>query len=219
MAITPLPTPTPSRNQTEAVFVEAANAFLGALPAFGTEANALASTVNADKVTAAAAALAAAASQTAAAASETAANAVAGAGEWASGTYAKGATAWSPVNFQTYRAKLAHTGAVDPSSSPTNWALVGTFPGTWIFKSSAYTAAAGERIGLNVTGGGFTVTMPASPVTGDAVSFGISGGDATINNVTVGGNGKTIHGDATLIVNKKISSFTLTYNGTEWRVV
>ena len=48
MTITPLPTP-PSRNDPEATFVSRANDFLGALPAFGTEANALAAAVNADK--------------------------------------------------------------------------------------------------------------------------------------------------------------------------
>jgi hypothetical protein len=219
MAITPLPLPTPSRNQTEPVFVAAANAFLAALPAFGTEANALAANVNADQVAATDAANAAAASQTAAAASENAANSVAGAGEWVSGAYAKGATVWSPINFQTYRAKLAHTGAVDPAESPTNWAFVGVFPGTVIFKSSAYTAAAGEQIGLDVSGGGFTITLPSPAILGDAIAFGMSGGDASITNVIIDGNGANINGGATLTVNKKFASFTLTYNGTEWRVV
>lgn len=46
MTITLLPDP-PSRNDAEAVFVEKSNAFLGALPTFGTEANALAVDVNA----------------------------------------------------------------------------------------------------------------------------------------------------------------------------
>jgi hypothetical protein len=46
MSITPLPTP-PSRDQSEATFVNNANAFLGALPAFATEANQLALDVEA----------------------------------------------------------------------------------------------------------------------------------------------------------------------------
>ena len=45
MAITALPTP-PSRQQPEATFVTNANAFLGALPTFVTEANALTAEVN-----------------------------------------------------------------------------------------------------------------------------------------------------------------------------
>jgi hypothetical protein len=59
MAITPLPTP-PSRSQSPATFSTDADAFLGALPAFATEANALATDVNADEISAAAAATAAA---------------------------------------------------------------------------------------------------------------------------------------------------------------
>lgn len=65
MAITPLPTP-PSRSQSPATFSTDADAFLGALPDFATEANALAADVNADEASAAAAAIAAANSATAA---------------------------------------------------------------------------------------------------------------------------------------------------------
>jgi len=54
MSITPLPTP-PSRDQAEATFVNNANAFLGALPTFATEANQLAVDVEAAKTTAEAA--------------------------------------------------------------------------------------------------------------------------------------------------------------------
>lgn len=55
MAITPLPTP-PSRSQSPATFSTDADAFLGALPDFATEANALAADVNADEASAAASA-------------------------------------------------------------------------------------------------------------------------------------------------------------------
>jgi hypothetical protein len=50
MTITPLPTP-PSRNDDAENFTAKGDAFLGALPAFGTEANALAVTVNNDAAT------------------------------------------------------------------------------------------------------------------------------------------------------------------------
>lgn len=64
MAITPLPTP-PSRNDPTN-FSARGDAFLGALPAFATEANALAVDVNADAVSAAADAATAEAAKTAA---------------------------------------------------------------------------------------------------------------------------------------------------------
>lgn len=72
MAITPLP-PAPSRDDP-ANFSTEADAFLGALPDFATEANALAVDVNADAVAAAASASAAATSASNAASSATAAS-------------------------------------------------------------------------------------------------------------------------------------------------
>jgi hypothetical protein len=114
MAITPLPTP-PSRDDPTN-FATRADAFLGALPDFATEANALAVSVNADAVSADADA-------TAAAASAAAATAAANVTKWVSGTtYTEGAVVWSPTNYLTYRRKTTGGGTTDPSSDSTNWA-------------------------------------------------------------------------------------------------
>ena len=114
MAITPLPTP-PSRDDPTN-FATRADAFLGALPDFATEANALAVSVNADAVSADADA-------TAAAASAAAATAAANVTKWVSGTtYTEGAVVWSPTNYLTYRRKSTGGGTTDPSSDSTNWA-------------------------------------------------------------------------------------------------
>ena len=72
MAISPLPTPIPSRQQPEATFSTNADAFLGALPTFVTEANALATDVNTKATNAANSATASANSATASANSATA---------------------------------------------------------------------------------------------------------------------------------------------------
>jgi hypothetical protein len=114
MAITPLPTP-PSRDDPTN-FATRADAFLGALPDFATEANALAVDVNADAVSAAADAADAIA---AAAAAVAAANAT----KWVSGTtYTEGAVVWSPITYLTYRRKSTGGGTTDPSADTTNWA-------------------------------------------------------------------------------------------------
>jgi hypothetical protein len=114
MAITPLPTP-PSRDDPTN-FATRADAFLGALPDFATEANALAVDVNADAVAAAADAADAVA---AAAAATAAANAT----KWVSGTtYTEGAVVWSPITYLTYRRKSTGGGTTDPSADSTNWA-------------------------------------------------------------------------------------------------
>jgi hypothetical protein len=64
----------------------------------------------------------------------------------------------------------------------------------------------------------YTVTMPASPTLGDAYEFKDVNGTATINNVTIAGNGKNIDGASTLVVNTNYASFVLTYTGTQWSV-
>jgi len=105
MTITALPTP-PDRSNPS-TFASLADAFLGALPTFATEANALAVAVNEDAGDAAAAA------------------ASVDAAKWVAGqAYAEGDVAWSPLNFKAYRAKGSTSGTTDPSQDATNWALI-----------------------------------------------------------------------------------------------
>jgi hypothetical protein len=114
MAITPLPTP-PSRDDPTN-FAARGDAFLGALPDFATEANALAVDVNADAV-------AAAAAETAATAAAAAATAAANVTKWVSGTtYTEGVVVWSPITYLSYRRKSTGGGTTDPSADSTNWA-------------------------------------------------------------------------------------------------
>jgi hypothetical protein len=114
MAITPLP-PAPEPGDTPQQFNSKAFAFVDALDTFVTEANAQATTVNTNATTATTKAAEAAAS--ADAASQTA-NVV----QWVTGTsYAAGANVFSPIDFQTYRAKSAFTSNTDPSADLANW--------------------------------------------------------------------------------------------------
>lgn len=156
MAITPLPTP-PSRDDP-ANFATRADAFLGALPDFATEANALAVQVNENATTAAADA-------DIAEASASAALAVAGAELWVSGTtYAIGDAVWSPINLQTYRRKTNGAGTTDPSLDATNWASLGASGGistvttttsatsiTLTSSSTGYQSIAMTALGKHVT--------------------------------------------------------------------
>ena len=130
--ITALPTP-PSR-QDPVNFSSEADAFLGALPAFGTEANALASEVNAAASSASSSASSATTAKNLAEAASAAAIAAANAPLWVSGTtYAVGDAVISPVDLQTYRRKIAGAGTTDPSLDSTNWSnLSSDFTGrTW----------------------------------------------------------------------------------------
>lgn len=150
MAITPLPTP-PSRDDP-ANFATRADAFLGALPDFATEANALAVQVNANATTAAADA-------DIAEASASAALAVAGAELWVSGTtYAIGDAVWSPINLQTYRRKTNGAGTTDPSLDATNWASLGASGGI----STVTTTTSATSITLTSSSTGYqSVAMTA----------------------------------------------------------
>lgn len=123
MPMTPLPTP-PSRNDPTN-FAARGDAFLGALPTFQVEANALEAAVDADAISAAANAATATTKAQEAAASASAAAAASGAVKWVSGTtYAEGVVVWSPIDFLSYRRKTAGGGTTDPSLDTTNWATL-----------------------------------------------------------------------------------------------
>lgn len=108
--ITPLPS-VPSR-QDPTNFNDRADAFLGALPTFATETNAVASEVNAASANAVA--------------SSNAAIAATNITKWVSGTtYAQGAVVWSPINGLGYRRITASgSGTTDPSLDTTNYKQV-----------------------------------------------------------------------------------------------
>ena len=147
--ITTLPT-APSRSRPT-VFADEADAFLGALPTFGTQANSLAAyvegqatDVDTDATAAAASASSAATSATSAAASATAAAQVADA--WVSGaSYTVGTVVYSPIDFQTYRAITTHSGqTTDPSEDATNWVAIGGGGGGGLTSQTATTTTTSQ---------------------------------------------------------------------------
>lgn len=157
MTITALPTP-PNR-ALPGTFADLGDAFLGALPTFATEANALEANVDALEAAAAASAVAAAASASASAAS-------ASAPIWVSGTtYAIGNVAWSPINAQSYRRITAGAGTTDPSIDGTNWTLI--YAGNNSINRSARTSntvlgTADRGTLVDITSGTFTQTFSAA---------------------------------------------------------
>lgn len=71
--------------------------------------------------------------ETARVAAEAAADAAsqsAGATEWESGkVYEMGDTVWSPLDFQTYRRRVAGSSTIDPSEDAATWVQVGIIRG------------------------------------------------------------------------------------------
>ena len=219
--ITVLPV-APARTDTPAVFNTRADAFLGALYSpFSTQMNTTIGSMNTDIAGVNADAIAAAASAVDAAASATAAESSAGAVEWVSGTtYAVGYAVWSPIDFQSYRAKVITSGTVDPSAAPSVWEPIGGAGGlSYILKTANFTASKNEGILANTSGGAFTVTLPATPTTGDEVVIADAGGAFGTNNCIADRNGSTIEGDsANLNLNINGVSVQFVYSGTTWEV-
>ena len=91
----------------------------------------------------------------------------------------------------------------------------------WDEKDGNFTASNGDKLLLDSSVDGFTVTLPASPVMGDTVSFVDAVGNCGTKNVIIGRNGEKIMAlDENLTVETDNASFDLVYfNSTYgWRL-
>ena len=84
----------------------------------------------------------------------------------------------------------------------------------WRVVSAAETVQAGAKLLVNTNGGGVTITLPASPATGDEVHFVDQGYDFNSNALTVGRNSSNIANAASdLVVNTQGAAFGLVFSG------
>jgi len=84
----------------------------------------------------------------------------------------------------------------------------------WRAVSANTTTQPGAGLLVNTSGGARTITLPASPATGDFVSFIDAGYTFDTNALTVGRNGSNIaNAAADLVVNTEGAGFTLVYSG------
>jgi hypothetical protein len=84
----------------------------------------------------------------------------------------------------------------------------------WRVVSAAETVQAGAKLLVNTNGGGVTITLPASPATGDEVHFVDQGYDFNSNALTVGRNSSNIALAASdLTVNTQGAAFGLVFSG------
>ena len=88
----------------------------------------------------------------------------------------------------------------------------------WSRKTAIYTAVTGDRLIADTSGGAFTITLPATPTTGDNVTFA-DGADWFTNNLTVARNGSTIEGVADdFVLDIKGITVEFVYDGTTWEL-
>ena len=90
---------------------------------------------------------------------------------------------------------------------------------TYVTKTANYTTQDLEGVLADTSGGAFTVTLPASPSTGDQVVIADSGDAFGSNNLTVGRNSSTINGSASdLVLDISGVSVQLIYDASTWEV-
>jgi hypothetical protein len=90
---------------------------------------------------------------------------------------------------------------------------------TYVVKTVDYTAVDKQGVLTDTSDGAFTVTLPATPVTGAQVVVADSGGLWGTNNLTVARNGSTIAGLAEdLVLDIAGVSAQFVYDGATWEV-
>ncbi len=99
--------------------------------------------------------------------------------------------------------------------------VLGTGPSAWVIKTTTYTAVAGDRILADTSGGGFTITLPASAALGAEIAIADAEGTFDTGNLTVARNGLNLMALAeNMTVTRKYASLTLTYKDATygWRL-
>jgi len=92
--------------------------------------------------------------------------------------------------------------------------------GTWTVITTTATAASGSANLVDTSAGSFTVSLPASPSTGAAVTFSDRSYTWDRYPVTIGRNGQTIEGlSEDMICSIQEATFTLVFDGSTWRLV
>jgi len=103
------------------------------------------------------------------------------------------------------------------------WHSVDSGGASYSEKTSAYTAFPGDNLFIDTSAAAVTITLPASPSQGDAVSFIDSEGSFDTNNLTVEPGSEKIHANTAgdeMVVDTNNAAFTLVYQDSTygWRL-
>jgi hypothetical protein len=84
-------------------------------------------------------------------------------------------------------------------------------------KTGLYTAAVGEIVLADPSGGGFQVNAPAAPAKDDR--FGVKNDTSNTNVITISGNGHNMDDNTSLPINQAWQWRVFQYDGSQWREV
>jgi len=97
-------------------------------------------------------------------------------------------------------------------ASQTGFGRTGTVDWDTTAKTASFTAVSGNGYFVNTTSGAITVTLPATPSSGDIVSVSDYNGTASTNAITIARNGSNINGNASdYLITKADSAITFVY--------
>ncbi len=92
----------------------------------------------------------------------------------------------------------------------------------WSTQTSSFSIASNDRVFVDTSGGAVTATLPASPLTGDQVSFIDLAGTFDTNNLTIARNSLKIMGlSENLVVAQEDAGISLVYTGSTygWKLI
>jgi hypothetical protein len=106
-----------------------------------------------------------------------------------------------------------YTGSAGPAGYTGSMALL-----DWTVITANYTAGNRERLMLNSSAGGFTVTLPAVPVSGYYIQM-TDGANLSTNPVTIFRNGSTIESVAqNIVIDVPNATYEFIFDGTTWQL-
>lgn len=87
-------------------------------------------------------------------------------------------------------------------------------------KTSNYTVVSSDYVvAIGTLTSTITITLPASPTTGDEYIIKDVNGSAGTHQVTIAGNGSNIDGAASFIISQNYASYTFLYTSGQWSIV
>lgn len=216
--ITGLPA-APDRADRSTFSTRAVNMFTALKDVFVGQVNAIAVTANTNATEAAASAISAATDSFNASVAAANAATAAGAPMWITGTtYALGNATWSPINRMVYRKiTTSSVSNTDPSADPANWSLLGTIGLSVVVVTGTTQAAVNNAHYVLTNAAATTVTLPASPASGDTVWITPTNGLTT--NV-IARNAQTIMGLAeNMVIDSANATVSLRFVNSSWRLL